>query len=95
MDRVVIYSKPNCSYCNYAKTLLEQKNIPYHELKLDVDFSREQIQELYPTARSFPIVTVDGFYIGGYTQLNEKLNQYSIKTMLTEQVKNDTNYVQS
>ena len=47
MDRVVIYSKDNCSYCAYAKNLLEQKKIPFQELKLNVDFSREQILELY------------------------------------------------
>jgi len=74
MDRVVIYSKDNCSYCAYAKNLLEQKKIPYQELKLNLDFSREQILELYPTAKTFPIITVDGFYIGGYSQLAERIN---------------------
>ena len=74
MDRVVIYSRDNCAYCAYAKNLLESKNINYIELKLDVDFSRETLLENYPTAKTFPVITVDGFYIGGYSQLAERIN---------------------
>lgn len=74
MDRVVIYSRENCAYCAYAKNLLETKNIPYIELKLDVDFSRDTLLENYPTAKTFPVITVDGFYIGGYSQLAERIN---------------------
>jgi hypothetical protein len=44
------------------------------ELKLGVDFSRETLLENYPTAKSFPVITVDGFYIGGYSQLAERIN---------------------
>lgn len=74
MDRVVVYSRDNCSYCAYAKNLLDIKKIAYEELKLNEDISRERILEMFPTAKTFPIITVDGFYIGGYTQLAEKLN---------------------
>ena len=42
---------------------------------LGVDFSREQVMEKFPTARTFPIVVVDGFYIGGYNQLEMRLNE--------------------
>jgi hypothetical protein len=53
------------------------------ELKLDVDFSRETLLENYPTAKTFPVITVDGFYIGGYSQLAERINtQASENTQL-------------
>jgi len=42
---------------------------------LDRDFTREHLLETYPTAKTFPVIVVDGFYIGGYTQLAEKLNE--------------------
>lgn len=74
MDRVVIYSRDNCAYCAYAKNLLESRGIDYMELKLGVDFSRETLVENYPTAKTFPVITVDGFYIGGYSQLAERIN---------------------
>jgi hypothetical protein len=47
----------------------------FTEKMLNRDFTREQLLETYPTAKSFPVVVLDGFYIGGYTQLAEKLNE--------------------
>jgi hypothetical protein len=47
---------------------------------LNRDFTREQLLETYPTAKSFPVVVLDGFYIGGYTQLAEKLNEVNNST---------------
>ena len=51
-----------------AKALAEQKG---HELTykmLDQDFSREDLMETFPTARTFPQIIVDGEKIGGYTE---------------------------
>jgi glutaredoxin len=53
--------------------------VKYDEFKLDIDFTRENLLEMYSEARSFPVVVVDGFHIGGYEQL---------KTILTEETKN-------
>jgi hypothetical protein len=44
---------------------------------LNEDFTREGILERFPHAKSYPIVVVDGFHIGGYTQLAEKINTES------------------
>jgi glutaredoxin 3 len=86
MERVVVYSKDNCPYCTSAVHLLNTRKIAFEEQKLGLDFTREQILEQFPTARTFPIITVDGFYIGGYTQLAERVNQeYSeTKQLLNE-----------
>jgi glutaredoxin 3 len=75
IGNVEIYSKDNCPYCSKAKQLLNTMNIPFTEQKLGVDFTREIILEKYPNAKSYPIVVVDGFHIGGYTQLAEKVNE--------------------
>lgn len=74
---VTIYTKQDCHYCGQAKVLLASKNISFQELKLDEDFSREHLLETFPSAKSFPVIVVDGFNIGGFTQL---------KTMLSEQM---------
>jgi glutaredoxin len=71
---IEVYSKPNCPYCTKAKQLLSTMNIPYNEYKLDEDFTREIILDKFPLAKSYPIVVVDGFHIGGYSQLVEKIN---------------------
>lgn len=72
---VVVYSKENCSYCMSAKILLTNKGIPFTEKKLGEDFTREMILEMFPSARSFPVIVIDGFNIGGYQQLKERLEQ--------------------
>jgi glutaredoxin 3 len=83
---VEVYSKANCVYCNRAKKLLETNNIPYQEKKLDVHFTRQHILEKFPDAKTFPIIVVDGFNIGGYSQLQTLLTeQYSqTKQLLNE-----------
>lgn len=71
---VVIYSKPNCPYCTMAKNLAEMKgcNVTYLSLAEDYDFST--FKDKFPTARTFPQITVDGESIGGYTELEKILN---------------------
>ena len=88
MNHVEIYSKENCSYCNKAKQLLTTMGIPFSEQKLDRDFTREILLERYPHAKSYPVVVVDGFHIGGYTQLVEKVNEQtsSMKQLLNEAI---------
>jgi glutaredoxin 3 len=66
---VEIYTKPNCGYCVKAKQLLALAKIPYVEHRLDVDFTREMLLEKYPEAKTYPVVVIDGFFIGGSTDL--------------------------
>lgn len=72
---VVVYTKENCQYCTNAKALLATMGIGYTEMKLNEDFTREYLVENYPLAKSFPLIIIDGFYIGGYEQLKNKLNE--------------------
>lgn len=73
MKKVTIYSKDNCVHCTNAKMLLASRNLPFTELKLDQDFSRESLLEVFPNAKSFPIIVVDGFNIGGYNELSKMI----------------------
>lgn len=75
MEHVVIWTKPDCPYCTRTKNVLRANNIAFEEKVLNRDFTKEILLETYPKAKSFPVVVVDGFYIGGYTQLTEKLNE--------------------
>jgi glutaredoxin 3 len=49
---------------------------------LDVDFTREQLFELFPGARTFPQIKFDGQSIGGYVELKEHVA--GRRTLLTE-----------
>ena len=84
---VILYTKDNCSFCVSAKMLLANKGIPYTELKLGQDFTRDTLLEMFPNARTYPVVVIDGFNIGGFDQLKEQLNNSGdSKKLLTEGV---------
>ena len=78
---IELYSKDNCSYCNRAKALLIQAQIPFVEKKLGFDFTREHLLEQYPTAESFPVVVIDGWYIGGAEQLSERVTNFMSRSL--------------
>ena len=74
--KVAIYSKESCPFCVKAMDLLKTTDLEYKELKLDRDFSRDEILEQFPDARTFPIVTLDNMWIGGYDQLVEVVDEW-------------------
>jgi len=68
-----VYSKEGCPYCVKAKDLLDFYGFPYTEMKLDVDFTREELFKKFPHAKTFPQIIFEGEYVGGYDQLAKKL----------------------
>ena len=62
---IEVYGKPNCPQCEEVKTMLEMSGTPYHYYTLDVDFTRDQLFEQFPTARTFPQIKSEGQVIGG------------------------------
>lgn len=73
--RIEIFSKENCGYCTAAKNLLRNSNIPYTEQVLNIHFTRELILEKFSTAKTFPVIVVDNYYIGGYNELRKLLEE--------------------
>ena len=74
--KVNVYSKDACPWCVKAINLLETTDLEYKEYKLNRDFDREEILTRFPDARTFPIITLDGMWIGGYDQLVEVVDEY-------------------
>lgn len=70
---ITIYGKSNCTYCDQAKALLDSKGIPYNYLMLGADYVVEQVKSIAPTARTFPVIVVDGQYIGGFAELRTRI----------------------
>ena len=64
---VKIYSKDNCIFCTKAKAVLSSHNPKV--LMLDEDYSRDQFFEIFPTAKTFPQIIINGEKIGGYHEL--------------------------
>lgn len=66
---IEIFGKTQCPFCDKAKSLCESKGYEYSYKQLDVDFTREELFEQFPGARTFPQIRVDGEAIGGYDEL--------------------------
>lgn len=66
---IEIYGKPQCSYCERAKQLCETRGFKYTYKSLGTDYTREELLEQFPNARTVPQIVVNGTKIGGYTEL--------------------------
>jgi len=72
---IEIYSKNNCVFCEQAKQILRTHGKDYIEYKLDEDFTREILLSKFPEAKTFPVIVLDGFNIGGFEQLKRHLTE--------------------
>ena len=68
---IEIYGKTFCPYCDKAKSLCEREGYEYKYKQLDEEFTREDFFDLFPTARTFPQIKINGDSIGGYRELEE------------------------
>jgi glutaredoxin 3 len=72
--KVVVWSKYHCPYCDQAKALLGQRDIKFEEKKLGDGYSKEELLEAIPTARTLPQIIIDDVAIGGFNELKVYLN---------------------
>lgn len=70
---VILWSKYHCTYCDQAKALLKQKGIPFEERKIGDGWSKEELLESLPSARTVPQIVINGNPIGGYPELRKHL----------------------
>lgn len=71
--KVVVWSKYHCTFCDQAKLLLGQREIKFEEKKIGDGYTKEELLEEIPTARSVPQIIIDGKVIGGFPELKEFL----------------------
>ena len=74
---VEIYGMPKCSYCEEAKNLCEELEMPYHYLMIDEHYNVFEFQKLFPQATTFPQILINGIHIGGYSDFEEVLEMAS------------------
>jgi glutaredoxin 3 len=71
--KAVVWSKDHCPFCDQAKALLKMKGIEFEERKVGGDWTKEQLLEAVPNARTLPQIFVDEQHIGGFTELRKHL----------------------
>lgn len=76
--KATVWSKNQCPYCVMAKNLLRSNGVEYEERNIsEGPWTREQLLEAVPHARTLPQVFLDGNLIGGYDQLKKHFESKS------------------
>ena len=65
MNKITVYSKPNCHSCEFAKKYLDNKGVPFEEI--DVFQDAEALAMLRDEGFSqMPVVSMDGEFHTGF-----------------------------
>jgi glutaredoxin 3 len=69
MARIEVYTTGWCGFCVRAKALLDQRGLPYEEIRVDDDPDfRSKLEEL-TGGWTVPQIMIDGDPIGGFSEL--------------------------
>lgn len=72
--KAIVWSKYDCQFCDQAKMLLETRGINYEERKIGDGWTKEDLLEAVPTARSVPQIFLDNEHVGGFNELRKRLS---------------------
>ena len=71
--KAIVWSKDACPFCVQAKALLESNGIEFEERNVSKDWTKEQLLEAVPNARTLPQIFLDDKLVGGFTELRKHL----------------------
>lgn len=67
--KFLIFTKYRCSFCDRAKTLIQQKGYEYESINIEEDNNIELLLKKNKHARTMPQIFINDKLIGGYTDL--------------------------
>lgn len=77
--KAIVWSKNQCPYCDQAKNLLKSKGIEFEERNVSQGtWTKEQLLEAVPNARTVPQIFLDDKLVGGFNELREHLTNASV-----------------
>lgn len=75
-ETYIIWGKDQCPLCDQAKNLLKSKGLTFEERNLTSGkWTREQLLEVVPDARSVPQIFVNETHLGGFSELRQYLQE--------------------
>jgi glutaredoxin len=69
--KAIVWSKYHCPYCDKAKALLKMRGVEFEERKIGDGYTKEELLEAVPNARTVPQIFIDDKLIGGYIELEK------------------------
>ena len=73
--KAIVWSKYNCQHCDQAKALLDQQGIEFEERRIGDGWTKEELLESVPTARSVPQIFINDQLIGGFAELQKYIKE--------------------
>ena len=74
LNKAEVWSQTNCPACQEAKRLLATYAIEYTEYMVGTgQYTKKDLIEKVPNARSVPQIFLDGEYVGGLPELKKRL----------------------
>jgi glutaredoxin 3 len=73
--KAIVWSKVNCPYCVSATVLLRSKGYEVEERKIGSGWTKEQLVESVPMARTVPQIFIGDEYVGSYDDLVKMLKE--------------------
>lgn len=70
MKKILIYTTNTCPYCIMAKKLLQDKQLSYTEIRVDLDDEEREKMITLSGRRTVPQIFIDEELIGGYDDLH-------------------------
>lgn len=70
MNKAIIWSQQGCQYCDTAKAVLKARGVEIEERRIgEGTWTKNDLINAVPTARSVPQIFIDSKYVGGYNDL--------------------------
>lgn len=84
MKPVTIYTWTICPYCDRAKALLKNKNVPYEEVNLDGRDDELKALRERTGFRTVPQIFVGDHFVGGFSDLSALEQKGELDTLLKD-----------
>lgn len=83
MQKITIYSKTTCPYCDMAKNLLRQKGITeFNEIKIDNDDQKREEMIARTSRKTVPQIFIGDYHVGGFDDLSKLNNDNKLDELL-------------
>jgi len=70
MAKIIMYTKADCPYCDWAKQLLDAKHASYEEIRIDLEPDKRAEMEKLSGRRTVPQIFINDQSIGGFDDLS-------------------------
>jgi len=77
--KIVVFTKPGCSFCVKAKDLLDSEGLIYSEIVVgeDGNISKDSFLSLFPETKTLPLIKINDDVVGGYKNLVDWINKFT------------------